>query len=160
MVKFSWKLIEINSKILLLKLYNMIHRIFLSLLFITTLIECNDLVTIMSSMKHKNFNISLLEKPVIDGKSSNIIIGEYFSSSEIIFNLSNHEYLKSDNLCIYIYIKEDTVSRHVVLYINDNYSRVERNISSVGQWYCFEVNGIRNHEAMLNESGLFSRRVS
>ncbi|QRM15341.1 TGF-beta-like protein [Mudlarkpox virus] len=142
----------------------MIHRIFLSLLVMAALIECNNLVTIMSSIEHKNFNISLLERPVIEGKSSNIIIGEYSSPSDIVFNLSNHEHLESDSLCIYIYIKEDTVTRYVILYIDDNYSRVERNISSVGQWYCFEVNGIRNHEATLNAglrtSVLFSRAVS
>ncbi|QGM48694.1 TGF-beta-like protein [Magpiepox virus] len=58
----------------------MIRRIFLSSLIMTALIECNKLVTIMSSIEHKNFNISLLERPVVESKSSNII-GEYFSSS-------------------------------------------------------------------------------
>ncbi|UWX11196.1 CRPV-087 [Crowpox virus] len=37
----------------------MIYRIFLSLLVISALTECNDLETIMSSIKHKDFNISL-----------------------------------------------------------------------------------------------------
>ncbi|ARF02669.1 SWPV1-055 [Shearwaterpox virus] len=117
----------------------MIHRIFLSFIFITSIIDYT-ISTLMTGIKYKNFNTSLVEKVNLEGKSSNIIIGEYISNSDAIFNV-NDIYSISNDICIYIYLKKDKISRTVLIdIITDKHLRIERNILSSGLWYCFKIN--------------------